>query len=706
MSERPDVRALLAEGRHDEAARLLREAGALREAAEVLAQIWRYADAVELALGSDRPDEAYKHAVAAQDRQLVDRVIDALKSRPEAARRAADLAEVKGRIADAGALRRAAGELPEAAALFEKAGELALAARIHEASGDLRRAGMLYERRLAEAPEDVESALALGKILLGFGRAEHAVRALQHALAQARERAGQRDAPPDAPSDAPSVAIAEIEPWLLRALVEMGLLDAAADVLDRIRRRQPALPLDPKEAAAALARDAAAPKTEASELLLGRYRVLRSLGAGGSGRVLAALDTFGAREVAVKVLSAGGGAQGRDALARFAREAEVASGIDHPNVVRVFDYVPDGPLIVMELMASGTLEDRLEEGRPLAPAVALHVARSVLRALEAVHRRGVIHRDLKPANVFFGAAGEVKVGDFGVAHLVDAQATLTGAMMGTLAFMAPEQITGDGKPDASTDLYALGVVLFRMLTGELPFPGPDFVAQHLGDPVPSACARAPWLEPAFDRFLQRLMAKEKEERPRSASDALFLLEELPFARAEEAFARRGSVAPARTPSAPPGRRTSAPPGPGRFVPRAQEELAPGLLATIADDSLLGRAVAIVPADEARLEHYRRYAKASSPFLQAVLAADAASGQVVLEQPRGERPRALPLPGERLADLAEALDVLEEQGLAHGAIDAHAILLGDARAVLLLPPSPPRGSIDDDRRAVARLFGGR
>lgn len=687
---RLDVRALLSEGRHVEAAQVLRSAGALREAAEVLAQVWRYAEAVETALASDRPDDGYKHAVASGDPRLVEQVIEALASRPEAARRAADLAEVRGRVADAASLRRAAGELEEAAALYEKAGELAQAARLHAQRGDLRRAGMLYEKRLAEAPEDGESALALGKILLGFGRSEHAVRALQHA-ARLEQSA------------------AEAEPWLLRALVEMGLTDAAAEVLDRLRARRPELPLDAKQAAAQLAKEEAAPKTEVRDLLLGRYEVLRALGAGGSGRVLAARDTFGAREVAVKVLSAGGGAQGRDALARFAREAEVAAGIEHPNVVRVFEYVPDGPLIVMELMPSGTLEDRLVEGEPLAPMVALHVARSVLRALEAVHRRGVIHRDLKPANVFFGAAGEVKVGDFGVAHLVDAQATLTGAMMGTLAFMAPEQITGDGKPDASTDLYALGVMLFRMLVGELPFPGPDFVAQHLGEPVPSACASCPWLEPAFDDFLGQLLAKDKDERPKSASEALFALEALPFTRAEQAFERlaeRGAAGKAS--SVPPtgSPRASTPPGPARFVPLSQEEIAPGLLATIADDALLGRRVAIVKGDAGTVAHYRALAKVVSPFVQTVLAIDAEKGEIVLEHPQGSRPSALPLPLERMADLGEALDTLEAAGLHHGSIDARAIVLGDARTVLLLPTRPVEGSIDHDRRAVAQLFGGR
>ena len=178
------------------------------------------------------------------------------------------------------------------------------------------------------------------------------------------------------------------------------------------------------------------------------------------------------REIAIKVLTVGAGNVGRDAYVRFAREARVAAGLNHPNIVRMFEYNPDGPFLVMEHMAGGTLEERFEELDHVSPSVTEHVLRSVLRGLEAVHRRGVVHRDLKPANVFFGAAGDVKIGDFGVAHLADLGTTLTGAMLGTLAYMAPEQITGSQKPTASTDLYAVGVLLFRMLTGRLPFPGP------------------------------------------------------------------------------------------------------------------------------------------------------------------------------------------------------------------------------------------
>lgn len=679
----PRIAELLSAGRHEEAAQLLRKAGAFREAADVLAKVWRYTDAVELALASDRPDDAYQHALASGDARLVHRVIDALAARPEAARRAADTAELRGRIADAAALRRAGGQLEDAAVLYERAGELAAAARIHEAKGDLRRAGMLYEKRVAEAPEDGESALALGRILLGIGRAEHAARALQLAIADERVRSRARA-------------------WLVRAFVQMDLLEAAADVLDALRAERPELPLDPREAARLLAEVEAEPRAGLEALVAGRYRVLRTLGAGASGRVLAAEDVLTGREVAIKVLAASGGTQGRDALARFAREAEVARGIEHPNVVRVYDFLPSGPLLVMELMTGGTLADRLVDDAPLEPTFASHVLRAVARALEAVHRRGVVHRDLKPANVFFGPGGEVKVGDFGVAHLVDAQATRTGAMLGTLAYMAPEQITGEQKPDASTDLYALGVMAFRMFVGVVPFPGPDFVAQHLGAPVPRASERAPWLGPAFDRFFDALLAKHPEDRPRSAAEALAALEILPIAEAQRAFERRGTPTVAKTSA---GTGVS----PGDEPPRMQvlgEARLGARRASLRRDTLLGRDVLVLTdASAEERAHYRRLAQVVSPFVQAVLAIDDEAREVVLEWPRGER-ETVPVDPVRRADLVEALAELHRCGAAHGAIGREAAIVGAARAVLLLPPFNPDAPVatsDDDRRALEALF---
>lgn len=679
------------EGRHEEAAALLEHEGKLAEAASLLAQGWKYPEAVQLALRSSQPHEAYSYAVLSMQPALIEQALEGLASNPEASKRAADVAEAKGRLREAAVLRRTAGELASAAALFEQAGELGLAARLHEAGGDFRRAGMLYEKRLIEVPEDGLSALALGRILLGFGRNEHALRALQRA-ASLDETASLAD------------------PFMLRALFNLGMRDAAGEVLDRLRRNNPELPASVEAAVAALMTDALVPQTGTSELLLGRYKVEATLGAGGSGRVLRAHDNLSMRQVAVKVLSTARGAQGRDALARFAKEAQVAAGMDHPNVVEVFDYVPDGPLLVMELMPGGTLESRIQEGVPSSPLFARHVARSVLQALEAVHRRGVIHRDLKPANIFFGPAGEVKVGDFGVAHLTDAQATLTGAMMGTLAYMAPEQITGKGNPDASTDLYALGVVLHRLLAGALPFPGPDFVAQHLSDVPPLPSASAPWLDASFDAFTNALLAKENEARPRSASDVLLALEALPFRQAEEGFelarATSGLQVPTRA-SVAPRASSNAPAALGaRYVPKGMIDVGVGRergrLATHASDALLGRDVAILEVTPEELAHFRTLAKVVSPFIPLVLFAEDTT--VVLEWPQGTRASRQTLTMQHMSDLGEALEALEKVGLAHGAIEAESIFLGEARTLLMLPMVPSTMPLDEDRRALARLFG--
>ncbi len=687
-----DPTDLIARGEYEEAARRCREEGKLAEAARCLAAVWRYPEAVELALASESPEAAYGYAVASLDAQLVQRVIDALARTPDAAKRASSVAELRGRTADAGALMEAAGERARAAELFEEAGELGHAARLLEREGELRRAGMLYERRLEESPDDAASALALGRILFGFGRYEPAASALQRAASD------------------PSTERAAL-PWLLRTLVALDLIDAASELLERLRALDPSLPLEPREAARRLASSDDAPKSEASELLLGRYRVLRTLGAGASGRVLAAEDVLAAREVAVKVLSVQGGVQGRDALARFAREAQIAASIEHPNVVRVYDFVPDGPFLVMELMPGGTLEERLapdERDAPLAPLVAAHVAGSILRALDVVHRRGVVHRDLKPANVFFGAAGEVKVGDFGVAHLTDAGTTRTGAMMGTLGYMAPEQITGDGNPDASTDLYAFGVILYRMLVGALPFPGPDFLTQHLSAPIPRPSEHASWLEADFDPPILKLLAKDRRDRFATASEAFDALSKLPFARAGERFERR-APAPLDAPSAAASEARSAEHAPSsseRYAPK--ERFVRGALAfTRGVDTLLERPVWLLEdASDALRAHYRRFARVVSPHVQAVLAVDDDARLVVLEAPGGAPAERTPIALDRMPDVGSALDALEQAGLHHGAIAASELVLGEARAVLLLPSAASERSIDEDRRAVAALFGAR
>lgn len=685
----PRIEALTRAGRYEEAARLCIEQGDPRRASKLLAAVWQWQEAIAVAEEAGLLALAYEHAIAADDRRAAGRLLEALANDPEQALLAAGHAESRGRLGDAARLSESAGDVDGAAALYERAGEFFDAARCREAEGKYREAGLLYERRLREAPDDGEAALRLGRILAHFGRWDHAVRALQTA------------------ADDPERREAALR-LMIACFAALGLGDAAASRLDELRRGDRSLPVTVPEfleecfgderGIAGLERDE---EGERGRLLAGRYRILRPLGAGATGRVLLAHDGFYDRQVAVKVLTVGSGAAGRDAYARFAREARVAAGLDHPNVVRVFEFNPDGPFLVMEHMAGGTLEDRLTRAgrRTLRLPVVRHVLVSVLNGLEAVHRRGVVHRDLKPANVFFGATGDVKIGDFGVAHLADLGATLTGAMLGTLAYMAPEQITGSQKPGAFTDLYALGVILHRMLTGTLPFPGPDFVTQHLRltPPAPSEVARG--LGTDYDALVARLLSKEPSERPRSAAEVRSAVEALPWIEADERAVELATGVAAEAP-AEPEPRESAPGDAIRYA--AIESLADG--AFLARDHLLGRVVRLEPCDAQRARWLRRLAVADSPWLQAVYEVDEERGVAVLEHPAGRLLSDLDLsPARRrdvAADVRRALVRMHEAGLCHGAVQPGMIRVADGRAVLLLPLQPPSDATRD--RDIAAL----
>ncbi len=665
----PRIESLIRDGKHGEAAALCEAAGDVERASELYAAVWDWESAIAVAEEAERYDLAYTHAIAGGDRSAIERLLRWLPDHPEQAAQAALAAEAKGRVVDAARLREYAADVLGAAQLYERAGELFDAARCFEGNGDYRRAGMLYERRVKEDPEDAEAALRLGGILAHFGRYEHAVRALQKAE-EDPERADKA------------------LPLLIACFRALHLEDAAGACLTRLRRVRPELPVrvddyleqeygDPN-GLAAIAREGS------EQLLAGRYRIKEPLGSGGTGRVLLAHDGFYDREVAIKVLTVGSGAQGRDAYARFAREARVAAGIEHDNVVRVFEFNPDGPFLVMEFMRGGTLADRLDERR-LPLAVVRHVANATLRGLEVVHRRGVIHRDLKPANVFFGAAGDVKIGDFGVAHLQDLGATLTGALLGTLAYMAPEQITGSRKPEASTDLYAFGVMLFQMLTGDLPFPGPDFLTQHLESPIPKVGARSPELGDRFDALVEHLLRKEIEDRPGDIDVVREAIEAIDWTDPDEdAVMIAAQELPPPRESVP----ATAPVPEARYVTRDGTTF----------DLLLEREVRLLPLDARRATLYSRYATAISPFLQAVYAIDEDEARVVLEVPQGKTlADGAVLTKETRAQLAEALKRLHGAGFAHGAIDPRHVVVGPARVVLLIPDVVADGVPIEDQR---------
>jgi serine/threonine-protein kinase len=200
-------------------------------------------------------------------------------------------------------------------------------------------------------------------------------------------------------------------------------------------------------------------------MIEGRYRLERQLGTGAMGEVWLARDLELDRDVAIKLLAP------HADRARFEREARASAALSDPNVTRLYDYgETDGrPFIVLEYLPGGTLEDRLSRGHPLPDNETAAIAAQLATGLAHAHENGLVHRDLKPANILFDVEGRPKISDFGIASVVGAS-TLTdeGTVLGTAAYISPEQANGESATAAS-DVYAFGVILFRMLTGRLPF---------------------------------------------------------------------------------------------------------------------------------------------------------------------------------------------------------------------------------------------
>ncbi|MFE9168393.1 Stk1 family PASTA domain-containing Ser/Thr kinase [Streptomyces kebangsaanensis] len=267
------------------------------------------------------------------------------------------------------------------------------------------------------------------------------------------------------------------------------------------------------------------------QVLDGRYRVDARIAAGGMATVYRALDTRLDRVLALKVMHPTLAVDG-SFVDRFIREAKSVARLAHPNVVQVFDQGTDGSYVylAMEYIAGCTLRDVLRERGALQPRAALDILEPVLAALGAAHRAGFVHRDMKPENVLIGDDGRVKVADFGLVRSVDAVTNTTGAVLGTLSYLAPEQIER-GTAGPRVDVYACGVVLYEMLTGGKPHQGESpaqILYQHLHEDVPAPSAAVPGLPYELDELVAEAAARTPDVRPQ---DAVALLARVREARA-------------------------------------------------------------------------------------------------------------------------------------------------------------------------------
>jgi serine/threonine-protein kinase len=253
------------------------------------------------------------------------------------------------------------------------------------------------------------------------------------------------------------------------------------------------------------------------ELLGGRYELEELVGTGGMSSVYRAHDRLLDRKVALKILHEHHGVD-EASVERFRREARAVASVSHPNVVTVIDRgEQDGrQFIVFEYVEGETLKRLIEREGPLPVEQALEIVLQIARGLAFAHREGLVHRDVKPQNVLLDGNGTAKVTDFGIARSLDVHRgmTQTGTVLGTSDYIAPEQAQGQ-VVDEQTDIYSLGVVLYELLTGKVPFAGENFVAvamRHINEPPPLVRAVRPDVPPRVDAAIERAMAKRAADR--------------------------------------------------------------------------------------------------------------------------------------------------------------------------------------------------
>ncbi len=653
-----ETERLIREERLAEAAERLESQGFHSRAADLYERACDWSRAAEAARRAQDHSRVLRLAVESRDAALALAVLPRVAEDAQEATRVAHTFDRRGDHAWAARLFAATGQPALAAKAWERAGEAVEAARLLEEARDVVGAAKVLEAQIRREPTRHPLHIALGDLLLRYGKTEAAVRTLQKVPAGAPER---RDA----------------LTLLLDGFERLGLAQAREEANAELS----ALGGPSSQEAPPVA------QVEVKARLFGRYEVVREVAQSPSARVVECVDGVRQEHVAVKIFAAyDSRGAGRDALARFEREVKVLASLDHPNIVPLRDYVPEGPAIVLAWMSGGTLEAMLE-AEVVAPARAVEIAVAVLSALGEAHRVGVLHRDVKPANVLFDSAGVTRLADFGVAHLGDLSATATAGVIGTLGYMSPEQ--REGRPATiQSDLYGVGAILWQMLTGQRPGAESAASGPASGPPSssprmrPSAAHRD--LDPRHDALVLALMADEARERPEDAYAARKQLLSLPWPHTIERAHVRAEVAGPR----------SERPSP---LARAQDTPDGGAV-----DTWLGRAIRRVPLDAASLERARGFAIAGHPALHVVWCVERAQQEIWLDEPAGE-PLARPLGDREHAWMSEGLAALHAAGIVHGTIDrAHVRMTPQGPCLLFTARANPAATVDTDRLALHAL----
>ena len=644
-----DVARLVREERIVEAAELASKNGDAPLASELFERACDWARAAREALLAGDHARALLLAVTGGDAAAAEQALPRVCADEKVWERIAHQLEHQGHFAWEARILERTEKGVRAARAWERAGESVRAAALYETAKDPVSAARVLEAQIRREPTTWACHLALGQLLFRFGKLDPAVRVLQKIPKDSTERRA-----------ALSV--------MTRALEQLGLDRAVMEAKQELDALGGAMPASVRGGS-----------TEVRRRIFGRYDVLREVASTATARVLECTDSVRGEHVAVKIFAGydvrGGG---RDALARFEREVRVLGKLDHPNIIPLRDYFEDGPAIVMPWMGGGTLEKMLEQ--PIAPARAVEIAKAVLGALGEAHRLGVLHRDIKPSNVLFDDAGVTRLADFGVAHLGDVSATATAGVIGTLAYMSPEQ--REGKPAlVQSDIYGVGAILYEMLTRErLPVGDADADSAYAR---PSGVHRD--LDRRHDDIVMRMVAHEPRERPSDAFSARRDLGAVPWPSTVEPAALQPR----------PQKQGSERPGQARLDPS-------GLALNRALDRWTHRVIERVPLADTSLARARAFAKAGHAALQTVLRVDRQLGEIWLESPRGKLlDRSLSAP--ELDLLRRAVDALHGEGVGHGHIDRMHVMLTDGSPLLLFDASHDSGATaDTDWADVARL----